>query len=429
MKKIFTLISAIMLCSSVAMADPEVIGADTKGWADPGCNKVYTLAPNKTITFDFVVNSSRGAGDADGWVTRAQAGEKDYYFMQPIGYAVTDWGWGVAGKSIDEPEGSWYLFNRKNYDYGTFKTDIVGATVKVEIKRLGEKLYQTTDITTKAIEAVGETPAVPSKKFRQYFVMETDATKDLTITFGSDFATIALNSDAITDSEDPEDPAGTLIGNHDNTTKWWQAFSEYFTIAENQTLTLDFINYTCKVENFHNWLVGVTTDEDRNNGENYKEFFILRSDNYAWGVYGNTNSADQYYSDKYHLTSDYNWDAFKDDFNGAAVKMTVTRQDQKITANAVISPKGKDYTYTETLWVEVPAAELASTANIRAWLTTEGGHIVLTGNSISNNTDAINTIENTAKPAKAVRYNLAGQQVNGSYKGVVIENGRKVVIK
>lgn len=45
-----------------------------------------------------------------------------------------------------------------------------------------------------------------------------------------------------------------------------------------------------------------------------------------------------------------------------------------------------------------------------------------------NSTSGVEAIK-TAKSAKAVRYNLAGQQVNGSYKGVVIENGRKVVIK
>nr|WP_303255766.1 hypothetical protein [uncultured Prevotella sp.] len=30
---------------------------------------------------------------------------------------------------------------------------------------------------------------------------------------------------------------------------------------------------------------------------------------------------------------------------------------------------------------------------------------------------------------KSVRYNMAGQQVNASYKGLVIENGKKFVFR
>ena len=36
------------------------------------------------------------------------------------------------------------------------------------------------------------------------------------------------------------------------------------------------------------------------------------------------------------------------------------------------------------------------------------------------------TIDNAKK---GVRYNLAGQRVNESYKGVVIENGKKIIVK
>ena len=45
-----------------------------------------------------------------------------------------------------------------------------------------------------------------------------------------------------------------------------------------------------------------------------------------------------------------------------------------------------------------------------------------------SSTDAINSVKAAAQQ-KGVRYNLAGQKVNGAYKGVVIENGKKVVLK
>ena len=41
----------------------------------------------------------------------------------------------------------------------------------------------------------------------------------------------------------------------------------------------------------------------------------------------------------------------------------------------------------------------------------------------------INAVKNEAKAANAATFNMAGQQVNDNFKGLVIKNGRKVVIK
>ena len=47
--------------------------------------------------------------------------------------------------------------------------------------------------------------------------------------------------------------------------------------------------------------------------------------------------------------------------------------------------------------------------------------------SLNGSTTGISKIETSA--AKAPRYNLAGQKVGADYKGVVIENGKKIVVK
>lgn len=47
--------------------------------------------------------------------------------------------------------------------------------------------------------------------------------------------------------------------------------------------------------------------------------------------------------------------------------------------------------------------------------------------SLNGFTTGISKIQTSA--AKAVRYNLAGQKVGANYKGVVIENGKKIVVK
>lgn len=41
----------------------------------------------------------------------------------------------------------------------------------------------------------------------------------------------------------------------------------------------------------------------------------------------------------------------------------------------------------------------------------------------------INAVSNSTKATNAVRYNMSGQRVNGSYKGIVIENGNKYLVK
>ena len=44
-------------------------------------------------------------------------------------------------------------------------------------------------------------------------------------------------------------------------------------------------------------------------------------------------------------------------------------------------------------------------------------------------TTAITSVEETAAPAKAAIYNLAGQRVSKAVKGIYIINGKKVVVK
>lgn len=65
---------------------------------------------------------------------------------------------------------------------------------------------------------------------------------------------------------------------------------------------------------------------------------------------------------------------------------------------------------------------------IKSVLTSFNGKAELNrGHIVSYTPTGISKIETSA--AKAVRYNLAGQKVGANYKGVVIENGKKIVVK
>ncbi len=63
-------------------------------------------------------------------------------------------------------------------------------------------------------------------------------------------------------------------------------------------------------------------------------------------------------------------------------------------------------------------------------LTWAGGKDIIKGWTLAAEKGETNGITNVANKAKAgVKYNLAGQRVNNDYRGIVIENGRKYMVK
>ena len=128
----------------------------------------------------------------------------------------------------------------------------------------------------------------------------------------------------------------TVVGNTDFSSTWWTAFSDYYTIPANNMLTLRFVNHSSQNENWNNWSVVVTSDADRGDAA-YKEYFVLRADNFAWfnGDFNNNTGTNT--SVKYTLKSDYSWLTFIEDMDGATIDMTVTRSGATVSVNADIT--------------------------------------------------------------------------------------------
>ena len=57
--------------------------------------------------------------------------------------------------------------------------------------------------------------------------------------------------------------AQTVVGSEDNSTGWWTAFSPYYSIPANSTLSLNFVNYSSQTNNWNNWLIVLTNDTER----------------------------------------------------------------------------------------------------------------------------------------------------------------------
>lgn len=407
MKKIlrYALMSVFALFSIATMAEgTTTIGAtdnSTAWWTI--FSDWYTIAPNKTLTLTFVNHSSK-TDNWNNWASEIVSAESNYEWlvMRADCFGVSNGGWGDDGMNTNNNLNNWFNCNFNNYNWDTFKDDLDGATVQLTVQRNGDFLTLIEDVTT----------ADGTGKYRHYFSMYcvADNNVDLKIRLTVDHAHIVLNNDY--DYKDTVVPAveGTVVGALDNSTGWWTAFSDYYTLAPNQTQTLKFKNYSSKAQNFHNWILGLCNDADRGT-ETYVEHMILRADNYGWGTKW----------DAANITSNYNWDTFKNDLDGALIEMTIAREDAKVTVTAVQTPAAGGSALTET-YTYTDDANKNNT--IRAFLSTEGGHLDI----LSAGTDGIEAVK-TMKAENGVRYNLAGQKVGSDFKGVVIENGKKLVVR
>lgn len=79
------------------------------------------------------------------------------------------------------------------------------------------------------------------------------------------------------------DIATAFVGADDNSSGWWTAFSDYFTVPANKLLTIRFVNHGTGVNNWNNWNLAVVNEVADRDADGYAEYFVLRSDAYGWG--------------------------------------------------------------------------------------------------------------------------------------------------
>lgn len=193
-----------------------------------------------------------------------------------------------------------------------------------------------------------------------------------------------------------------------NTTNTYATnLSQDYTVKAGNKAQFKFYNYTVGTDNFKSWVLGVSNVAHGATG--YKEYVMLRNDNWENIAWNNTG-----------CTSDFNWDTFAKDMNGSLVDMTVEyAATGAFKMTAVITTTDKKvyhYSYTKTI------TDKPSKVNI--FFTGENSYI--DGSSLSTGISDPIIIQ---KKNDGKWFNLSGQQVDKSYKGVVIVNGKKFVNK
>lgn len=202
-----------------------------------------------------------------------------------------------------------------------------------------------------------------------------------------------------------------------NTTSgWWSNFSPYYELQAGKKMQFKFYNYSSMAEAWNNWCLAATKikREDTGYGAD-KEYFVIRNDFFGWGGSHNASGFTHDFD-----TSD-KMNVFKTEMNGSLVDMTVSLSAAGVfkMESAITTQAGKvyHYSYTTTL--------VAKTSKIVLFFVNEGSYI--DGSSLVDTGIASPIIFHKKTDGKW--FNLSGQQVDKSYKGVVIVNGKKFVNK
>ena len=203
-----------------------------------------------------------------------------------------------------------------------------------------------------------------------------------------------------------------------NTTAgWWTNFSnDYYKLKKGGKAEFKFYNYSNKNANWNNWCLVAATAE--RGAEGYAEHFALRADNYAWFAAAGGNTAENTSNVDFTMKSEYNWDTFKDDMDGSLVDMNVefTTGNVVKVVSTITTKAEKVYNYSFTMKL------VQNQSDVTLFFVNEGSYIDGSGIATGIKTPVVITKK---AESEGKWYNLNGQQVDRSYKGIVVVNGRK----
>lgn len=201
------------------------------------------------------------------------------------------------------------------------------------------------------------------------------------------------------------------------TAGFWTNFSSDYVLKSGKKAEFKFYNYSDEVNSWDNWAL-VAASASRG-ASNYAEYFVLRNDNYAWFTKLGGNTNENTANVQFTLDNNFDWTNFKQDMNGSLVDMVVEYvASGTIKVNATITKDKKTYNYAFSMTSNTIKGD------VTLFFVNEKSYI--DGSSLSTGISNPIIIQ---KKNDGKWFNLSGQQVDKSYKGVVIVNGKKFVNK
>ncbi len=279
-------------------------GAHSDTWAVPAGQTVtktfinwHPVLASNWNNFVVILQNVADAHGAD-----ANAAYKEYAVVRSDNY-----GWlGALNTAANLAELGWTLEN--NYDWATFLADLQGATVKVSVTNNGTTAEVVCDVTN--------TDGVTRQMKYGNIAVDGDLYFCLTV----DGCCLDIMKEApIT---------GTAVGATDFSSPFWGAHSETWAVAKDATVSKTFVNWHGNaVNNWNNFVVILQNVADAHGADAnaaYKEYGVVRSDNYGWA--GALNTGANLAELGWVLENTYDWNNFMANLEGATVTVSVTNK-------------------------------------------------------------------------------------------------------
>lgn len=176
---------------------------------------------------------------------------------------------------------------------------------------------------------------------------------------------------------------------------WWTNFSPFYELKKGEQLEFSFVNHSDMAQLWNNWILVVNnvkahTKEEVNN-INYKEYLVLRADNYGWATaYATPNM----FKDGKPASewTEGEWNEFKEEMAEAPVnvKISMSADGTRLYVYAKTVVNGKTYVMTEN------TNAFAATSSVNVFFTAEKAYL----------TDF--QLVSTKKAYKVYTYNFTG---------------------
>lgn len=261
----------------------------------------YTSEGDNWNNFAIIVSNNKKSGDAD---------YQEYFILRADAFG---WKGGVFDNNTNiDPT---ILNLTHNYNWDTFKKDMQGAYINLDITREKNTLQINIAITT----TNGTTYTMTGS------YEDENLTEELGAYLTVDHSHFKLDATDVYTESKIFTPDNNLVGPTDCSAGWWAHFSEEsFIEGDNpDTFCYEFINNnTGNGSNWHNWLWVVTNGSPRGSAD-YKEYFVLRADAYGWQYDINTNTDPSLLN----LSHSYDYNTFVSDLHGARIRIIITRSE------------------------------------------------------------------------------------------------------
>lgn len=128
-----------------------------------------------------------------------------------------------------------------------------------------------------------------------------------------------------------------VFGPDDNVAGFWSQWTPSVNLQGDGSIHYEFINYTAGNNNWENWILVLTSAGLSPNDNGYdgaSELIVLRADAYGWAAYYEAATKE----------SNYNWDTFTSEMNGAEVTVDIYRKGDVVEVKSkTIGASGQEY--------------------------------------------------------------------------------------